>query len=141
MLQRGNKYNFKLAFAIAMIETISAGAGLGRSPPFSRAGTGRMLMSPHDRQPFQIGLPRQSRQDAIENAHFDPAIIASLHALIVFVSFGKIASASSEPGHAQESVDEKPIVGSRTAPSFGATGHQEFQVLPPVITQPVARHR
>jgi hypothetical protein len=65
--------------------------------PFFAAGAGGLLMRPHDggidHQPFQIGFARKRGEDAIENAHLDPAIIPALHGCVVAQSRRKIAPA------------------------------------------------
>jgi hypothetical protein len=49
----------------------------------SRVGLRRTEVDPAGHQPLQIGFPRKRSQDAIQNAHFNPSIVAPLDRLVV----------------------------------------------------------
>ena len=81
-------------FVLSRRET---GPGPGHPAPFFPARAGGVLMRSHDgrvdHQPFQIGFARQNREHVVENAHLDPAIIASLHGVGVAKTIRQVTPA------------------------------------------------
>jgi len=62
------------------------------------ASAGGVRTRPRDRrvdhQPFEIGLAHQRGEDLVQNAHLDPAVVASLHRLVLAQLPGQIAPAT-----------------------------------------------
>ncbi|ERM03539.1 hypothetical protein Q644_01195 [Brucella intermedia 229E] len=93
-----------------------------------------------DRDPIKVRFSRQRLEQAFQNTHLDPAVIASLDGLVIAIMLRQIAPAPAGAGHPDQRFDKSAVVGTRTPPPFASSWNERLDSRPLFGTQPINIH-